>query len=584
MFLNKQEELLTLLSAEGLITDDIISEIKDEMKSGHGTFDALLVEKRAVNPEDLARLKASVYGLPYENLTEKKIGEEVLNIIPLEVAGNYQLICFDRGEGSISVGIVDPENYKAIEAIDFLANKEGFKARYFQISIASFQKALGQYKNLKTEISTALERRAHEEEEDKGKKTAKKDAGESLEVVKSAPIAKIISVIMLHAVEGRASDIHIEPVFNESRVRYRIDGILHTSLVLPRNIHNSLIARIKVLANMKLDETRVPQDGRIREVISGREIDFRVSTLPLMHEEKVVMRIFDISRGSPKLDELGFMGQGLDFILNGIKKPFGLLLVTGPTGSGKSTTLFSILNLINREGINVCTLEDPIEYNVKGANQSQVHPEVGYTFANGLRSLLRQDPDVIMVGEIRDSETAELAIHASLTGHFVLSTLHTNDALGAIPRLLDMKVEPYLLSSTLSVIVAQRLARKICEFCKVKSELPEQLEAEMRTALATLPPEYLKKILPRINLEKLEVYKGQGCPRCGGTGYAGRVAISEVLDINTQARLAILEKGNMITIEDIKKTQMYASMFVDGVLKAILGLTSIEEAIRIVRD
>ncbi len=579
-----QNPILQLLAAEGKLDQNLLAEIESEAQSGHGTIESLLIERKVVNMEDLARYKAKAFNLPYENLTEKKIEEDVLHIIPLEVAENYRLVCFDRERRTIRVGIVEPENYKAIEAIDFLAKKDALRTEFYLISPASFDAAISKYRNLNKEISSALQRRAKEEEEEAASKAGKQKEEQPIEVVKSAPIAKIISVIMRHAVEGRASDIHIEPFFNETRVRYRIDGILHTSLVLPRNIHNALIARVKVLSNMKLDETRIPQDGRIREIISNREIDFRVSTLPLMHEEKVVMRIFDVSRGAPKLEDLGFIGSGLENILKNIRKPFGLLLVTGPTGSGKSTTLFSVLNMINKEGINICTLEDPIEYFVKGANQSQVHPEVGYNFANGLRSLLRQDPDVIMVGEIRDGETAELAIHASLTGHFVLSTLHTNDSLGAIPRLIDMKVEPFLLSSTLNAIVAQRLARKICEFCKQEEVLPSNVKREFLDTIDKMDKEYIKKILPGDVMSNPVVYKGGGCPRCGGTGYSGRIAISEVLDANNAFKMSILEKGSLITMNDVRNSQMFISLYEDGIIKAMLGMTSVEEVMRVVKD
>jgi len=402
------------------------------------------------------------------------------------------------------------------------------------------------------------------------------------EITKTAPVSKIVSVIIRHAVEGQASDIHIEPAQNETRVRYRIDGILHTSLVLPKNVHSAIVGRVKVLCNLKLDETRLPQDGRVRVSINNKDIDLRVSILPLMDEEKVVMRILDMSRGAPSLTELGFIGPGLNIIMAKLKMTDGMFLVTGPTGSGKSTTLFSILNFLNKEGINIITLEDPVEYFIKGINQSQIRPEIGFTFASGLRSLLRQDPDIIMVGEIRDSETAELGIHAGLTGHFVLSTLHTNDALGAIPRFLDMKVEPFLLGSTLNIVVAQRLARKICEYCKEEDKLPQEVSDDIKKELAATPPAVIEQLLPGFDAKKIKFYRGKGCARCGSTGYLGRIALAEVIDVNDKIREFIMENKRNLTLDDLIKNQNFITMKQDGIIKVLMGLTTIEEVLRTV--
>jgi type IV pilus assembly protein PilB len=385
-------------------------------------------------------------------------------------------------------------------------------------------------------------------------------------------------------VEGGASDIHIEPLAKEARVRYRVDGILKTSLVLPRNIHSALVARIKVMANLKLDETRIPQDGRIRQVINGKEVDFRVSILPLVGEEKDVMRVLDVTKGAPTLEELGFSGPALAVIDKNIRKTNKMFLVTGPTGSGKSTTLYSILHMVNKEGVNICTLEDPVEYFIAGINQSQVKPEIGFTFAAGLRSLLRQDPDIVMVGEIRDGETAELAIHAALTGHLVLSTMHTNDAFGAIPRLLDMKVEPFLLGSTLNTVVAQRLGRKICKHCKTEDPAAPEVLEEMKKDLSLIPIELIKKELPGFDMTNFKVYRGKGCARCGNTGYSGRVAINEVIDVNEQVRNVIIDDDKNLSIEDIKKSQIFLSIKQDGLIKVLKGLTTMEEVYRVMRD
>ena len=581
--MNKQEELLNLLIKNKLISLKQLAEVKKTADFIKKSVEDILLEKNIIDIEELAKIKADVYKLPYQNLLNKKIKDHAIHTISIEVAENYKIICFERGEKIIKVGLVNPDDFKATEAINFLAKEENLQVEYYFISSLSFDNAFKLYKTLKKEVSTALETKAKIEAEEIAK--LKKIQNVELEkVIRNAPITKIVSVIIRHAVDGRASDIHIEPLQKESRVRYRIDGVLHTSLVIPRNTHSAIVARIKVLANLKLDETRIPQDGRIRLSVNGKEIDFRISILPLMGEEKVVMRILDTTRGAPSLEELGFTGRGLTIIKEGISAASGMLLVTGPTGSGKSTTLFSILNKINKEGINISTLEDPVEYFIKGINQSQVRPKIGYTFATGLRSFLRQDPDVIMVGEIRDNETAELAIHASLTGHLVLSTLHTNDAIGAIPRLLDMKVEPFLLSSTLNVVVAQRLVRKICSHCQIKCELSTDILADIKKEIGKISPDLIKEIMPDFNIDKLTFYKGKGCSRCGNSGYSGRIAMAEVLDINDKIREIIMDDNKIFRVEDVINNQKFITLKQDGIIKMLQGFTTFEEILRVAQN
>ncbi|MBU4347369.1 GspE/PulE family protein [Candidatus Parcubacteria bacterium] len=579
--MSKQIEILNLLIQENLISSEQLVKIKSQLDGGGKSIEDILLENKMINSEEFAKIKAGVFNLPYENLSEKKISEQALAVIPAEVAENYKIVCFDKSDKAIKVAVIDPDNFKAMEAVDFLAKEEKLSVEYYLVSNQSLKAAHKQYKTFGKEISSALEKRAEEEKEEL-KKTGKTEEKESTEITKSAPVSKIVSVIIRHAVEGGASDIHIEPLQNESRVRYRIDGILQTSLILPKNIHNAVIARIKVIANLKLDETRIPQDGRIRLNIEDREIDFRVSTLPLLGAEKVVMRILDVSKEAPTLEQLGFQGSGLKTILKNIKKTEGLLLVTGPTGSGKSTTLYSIINMINKEGINISTLEDPIEYQIKGANQSQAKPEIGYTFATGLRSLLRQDPDVIMVGEIRDAETAELAIHSALTGHFVLSTLHTINAVGAITRLIDMEVEPFLLGSTLNTVIAQRLGRKICLHCKVEAKIPKDYLNEIEKEIAEIPSDYLKEMIPGLDIAKLVFYKGKGCPRCNNSGYSGRLSVAEVLDINEKLQNMIIDGKSIIKMKDIKESQNFITLKQDGIIKVLQGITAMEEILRII--
>lgn len=581
--MTKQEELLTVLAQSNIITQDKIPEYLEESQTEGHKLDYVLIKKRVIDAEKLAQVKAKVYNLSYQNLSGKEIGEAVLHIIPSEVAENYQIICFDKIDKKIKVGIIDPENFKAIEAIDFLAKGKGFTVEYYLISEASFENAFQNYKSLDQELSTALETRA-KEEEDELLTIKEKDAMELEEVTKSAPVAKIVSVIIRHAIEGGASDIHIEPLFKESRVRYRIDGVLHTSLVLPRSVHAAIIARVKVMASMKLDETRKPQDGRIRMEIGGKIIDFRVSTLPLIGSEKVVMRILDTTKGAPKLEELGFEGQQLKAINDATEKTEGIILITGPTGSGKSTTIFSVLDILNKEAVNIATLEDPIEYQMKGVNQSQVKPEIGYTFATGLRSFLRQDPDIIMVGEIRDTETAELAIHAALTGHLVLTTLHTTDAPGAITRLVDMEVEAFLLGSTVIAAQAQRLARKICSHCKEEMKMPEKYLREIKEDIAIIGVDYIKELIPDFSESKMKFYHGKGCSHCGNTGYSGRLAVSEVMTITDELKDLIFEGRKHLALKDILPTQRFITVKQDGVIKTLQGITTFEEILRIMRD
>ncbi len=536
-----------------------------------------LIKSKKVSEEDIAEAKADLFNLKYAFLGDKKIPLDTLKIFSQDFAENYQMAVFNKDKQGIKVGLVDPLNLKAREAADFIAREKGFDIEYYIVSKNSFKKVIQQYGSLKTEVGEALkvaEDRFAEEN----------TQGEKIEnVIKSAPVSKMVSVILKHAVESRASDIHIEPTHGESRVRYRVDGELHTSLVLPKYIHSAIISRIKVMSNLKIDETRVPQDGRIRLEIGGNNIDFRVSTLPLYSQEKVVMRILDTSSGIATWDELGFQGKNLDLMHENIKKPNGMFLVTGPTGSGKSTTLYAALQILNKEDVNIVTLEDPVEYYLKGVNQSQVKPEVDFTFASGLRSILRQDPDIIMVGEIRDSETAELAIHASLTGHFVLSTLHTNDAFGAIPRLIDMKVEPFLLTSTLNVVLAQRLVRTICSDCREKIKIPTSLKDEAQKVFKELP----SSVVPQEykGKEKLDyMYKGKGCSRCGDTGYKGRIAIVEVLDINDEIRNIIYSGGNLSEIKKVFKKEGMLTLKQDGIIKALEGKTTIEEVVTATKD
>jgi type IV pilus assembly protein PilB len=430
---------------------------------------------------------------------------------------------------------------------------------------------------LESEVARSLEL-AKTKFEEAEKAPILKEGEKIEEVVKGAPVSQMVATIMRYAVDQGASDIHVEPHGKETRVRYRIDGVLRTVLTLPTYVHSAIVSRVKVLSNLKLDETRIPQDGRITQTFDGKTIDFRVSTLPVVDNEKVVMRILDTSVGIPTLEQLGFRAEHVEFIGKQIKLPHGLLLISGPTGSGKSTTLYTALNMLNSEGLNIVTLEDPVEYYVKGVNQSQTRPEIGYTFASGLRSLLRQDPNVIMVGEIRDKETAELAVHAGLTGHLIFSTIHTNDALGVVPRLIDLGVEPFLLAATLNAAVAQRLARRLCPNCKEPQEIAEKSRAGIIEEIKRIPARYLGG---RFDLSAPVFWNARGCSECKGGRYVGRVAIAEIIVMTLEMQRIIAAGFNPKEVREELQKQEALSLRQDAILKALEGMTTLEEVFRV---
>jgi type IV pilus assembly protein PilB len=586
MLNDKEKELLDLLVAKEIIDPAKAADLENELTESGKNLSDVLLEEKIISSEQIVAFKAEMAGMAYRDTSGIVVAEEALNVIPFEAAQNYRFACFEKNAGKISVGLVDPYNSRAIEAANFLAKEQNLQVDFFLISEENLDNIFNRYRSLQKEISTALESKAKETGE---LETIEEDKAEELleESVTSAPVARIVSVIIRHAVEEKASDIHIEPLPKETRVRYRVDGLLRTSLILPKSIHDAVVGRIKVLAKLKLDETRVPQDGRIRLLINKKEIDFRISIMPLLGEEKVVMRVLDLGRGIPTLEELGYDTHSLQIISKTIKKTFGLFLITGPTGSGKSTTLAAVLNILNREEVNIVTLEDPIEYFIKGANQSQIRPNIGYTFANGLRSILRQDPDVVMVGEIRDNESAELCVNAGLTGHFVLSTLHTNSAMDVVPRLVDMKVEPFLLASTLKSMVAQRLARRICPNCKQAIKVEPEVVKQVRAELAKVPPKILQERLKIKTVQEIDesfFYEGKGCIHCKNTGYQGRIGILEIIDVNEKIQDMILNPKEIIREEDVRASQEFTTIKEDGIIKALLGFTTLKEVYRVIQE
>jgi len=497
--------------------------------------------------------------IPSIQLKDKIIPPEALKAIPQEAALFYQFIPFAKEDGLLKIAMIDPSDITAREALKFIAQNHNFKTEIYQADKVEFQNAFKQYADLEGEVDIALKTWEQEAvaEQEQAQDTTQKVA----HLAQEAPITKMVGVILRHAVEGKASDIHIEAAEKDSRVRFRLDGDLHTSLALPKKIHAAVISRIKILSNLKLDEQRKPQDGRFRLKVGQKNIDFRVSTMPTVNGEKVVLRLLDTSLGLRELEEIGLHGKALEKVNASTKKPHGMILVTGPTGSGKSTTLYAILKILNQEAVNIITLEDPVEYWITGVNQSQIKPEIGYTFASGLRSILRQDPDVIMVGEIRDQETAELAVHAALTGHVVLSTLHTNDAVGAIPRLIDMGIEPFLLPASLNLVIAQRLIRKIgkiAEWQKAAPDIAKMIQQETgKQGIIKLP--------------KAKELKG-------------RVGIFEVLSMTTGLEKVIVDNLTDDALRKEAEHQNMTTMKQDGIIKVLKGIATLEEVLKAVEE
>ena len=504
----------------------------------------------------------------------QKIPIEVLKYIPKSSATYYRFVPLRIKDGVLEVGMLDPNNIEARDALQFIASKVNLPLKIFSIGQADFDTVVKGYEGLASEVTKALsdlDLAIQAEENDRVGTAHRAVRAEDVKIVEDAPVTKIVAVILQHASSGVASDIHIEPTGDTVRVRFRVDGVLYSSLYLPKTVHEAVVARIKILTNMKLDERRKPQDGRFSARVEGRKIDFRVSTLPTYYGEKVVIRILDPDRQLLSLEGLGLNKDNLEILRRNIKRPYGLVLITGPTGSGKTTTLYSILNEVDKEQNNVVSLEDPIEYSIPGVSQSQVQPEIQYTFANGLRTILRQDPDIIMVGEIRDSETAKLAIQAALTGHLVFSTLHTNNTAGVIPRLIDMGIDPFLIAATLVVAVAQRLVPVLCEESKEELTLEGSWGVMAEKYLANITPE----IRQRIEVPK-KVYRAKSSATCP-TGTRGRTAVFELLEMDRDFEKILLEAPTEEAIDQLARKKGFLTMKEDALLKVFAGVIPFEE-------
>jgi type IV pilus assembly protein PilB len=529
---------------------------------------------------DANSLEAKAKDLGVEHLSQPvlAIDKKILHFISEEIARQYKMISFALEDNTYKIAMAFPQDVESLNILRFLAQKEQVNIRIYLASESVISNMAGQYVGTERALNDAvLSLKNTYDETPKDKKKQDMEWG----VLQDAPIAKLVQVIVKHGVDGRASDIHIEPIDSNYRVRFRVDGMLHASLLLPLDVGRAVVARIKILSNLKIDEKRKPQDGRFRFDENNQVVDLRVSTLPVIDGEKIVLRILDKSRGMSDLSTLGLMGRNYDVLLRKIREPYGIILMTGPTGSGKSTSLYAFLSILNQEERNIVTLEDPVEYFLDGINQSQVKPEIGYTFASGLRSILRQDPNVIMVGEIRDNETAELAIHAALTGHLVLSTLHTNNALGAIPRLVDMGIEPFLLASSLQVVAAQRLVRKICSHCKEPEVFTAHIMEKVKKALTTVSIEEAQKY--HIDLQgELVFFHGKGCGECHDSGYSGRIAIHEAFEVTDRTQeIMTMKDGVEVALAKEAVTQGMATLKQDGLLKALGGLTTLAEIERV---
>ena len=579
----EESQLEEFILDSGLITQQDFDEAKKKAKEKERSIGDVLVSDGKFTEDDLRKMQAYILGIPFVNLKNQKLDFEVLSLVPEPIARSHNIVAFRKDGNTLEVAMLDTDD---LEAIDFVKKKVGLRILPRLTDNASIKHALLQYqKSLKAEFGDLIQKEVGAIETIK---EGEKDASEKdlKEMAEDLPVVRIVDTLLKHAILQNASDIHIETTEQQVIVRYRIDGILRDAMTLPKSASESITARIKVLSNLKLDEKRLPQDGRFKIELNGEKVSFRVSTLPTYYGEKTVMRLLRENVSGFTLEALGFHGEALEKIQDATKSTTGLILTTGPTGSGKTTTLYTVLDILNTPDVNISTVEDPVEYQMKRINQTQVKPDIGFTFSKGLRALVRQDPDVIMVGEIRDGETASLAINAALTGHLVLSTLHTNSAAGAVPRLLDMGAQPFLLVSTLDVVIAQRLVRRLAntkeQYFLSKKEVDSlKKTVDIDRVLVDLKKE---KIIGEdvSSWEKIPFYK----PKKTGSedGYAGRIVICEVLKVSESVKELIMKDATAGNIEKQAQEEGMLTMIEDGIFKAVQGLTTIEEVLRVVSE
>jgi type IV pilus assembly protein PilB len=565
------------LAKKGVINGSQIGDIKTRAEKDYGGDIEQVLAESGISAEKILEAKGEYLGIPIRRVNVEGMSFDVLQYISEDSALHYRFAPLELKDGVLEVGVIDPENIQAMDALQFISTKVGIPFKIFLISKTDYESILQTYKGIGSQVGKALKELGDEEnselkslsEDNLSKEIKNTKAGEEQKIVEDAPIIKIVAVILRNAIEGGASDIHIEYTGEKIKVRFRVDGVLHTTIVLPPNVYGGIVARIKILAKLRLDEKRKPQDGSFSANIDGHKIDFRVSTMPAYYGEKVVMRILDSEKGVKPLDQLGLSETNLKILREAITRPYGLILITGPTGSGKSTTLYSMMNALDKEKSNIISLEDPVEYHMPDINQSQMMPEIGYTFASGLRSILRQDPDIIMVGEIRDKETAQLAIQAALTGHLVLSTLHTNNAIGAIPRLVDMGVDPYLIAPTLIVSVAQRLARMTCPSSRKEVPMDESIKTQIEEQMKDLPDEFKFKVGEKM----YDTVPTGDCP----SGTRGRIAVFEMFKIDKEMQAVILKNPTNAAIYKVARSKGMLMMREDAMLKSLQGIIPFTE-------
>jgi len=555
------EKIYKIISKIGLIEPTVLDTARQAAKENNKDFVEFLIKQDLIKSNEIGQLIANDLHIKYVNLSKEQIDSMILNLIPEIVARKQNLIVFKRDEEGVKVAMANPFDYGMIKMIE---KKVGDKVVPYFSTEYDIKNTFSLYrKSIQQEYATNIQRHAI------------KAQGANVE---SVPVVKLVDDIFSYAYTNHASDVHIEPEDKEIKIRFRIDGILYDVLTLNKGILELIVARIKILAKLRTDESRAAQDGKIITRVEGEKVDIRVSIVPITHGEKVVMRLLSSKGKQFSLEDLGMNEKDLKIVEKAAKRPYGMILSTGPTGSGKTTTLYALIKLLNNRNINICTIEDPVEYDLEGINQIQVNPKTNLTFAQGLRSLLRQDPDIIMVGEIRDEETASIAVNSAMTGHLVLSTLHTNDAATSLPRLLDMKIEPFLVASTVNVIIAQRLLRKICMKCIVSYTLNDKEVEDLKTEIN------INKFLDTEKISDVRFYKGKGCKSCNDSGYSGRIGIFEVLEITDDIKELIMARADN---EQIKKRAIangMTTMFEDGFDKAVAGKTTLEEIFRVTKQ
>lgn len=581
-------ELNQILTKQKVVTDTALQTLSKEWSAINAKtptpWEDFLLEKKVLSEAQLLKLKSEEFNVPVVDLRNEQIPADVLNLVPEPIARRHKIISFAKTKSELSVAMVDPTD---LQTKEFMKKKTGLDVKVFLIAKTSLDFGLSKYH---TNLEGEIKHMVREGRPDDITTTTDGSLDDELKkMAEEIPIIRVVDTLLEYAVIEKASDIHIEPQENAVSVRYRIDGVLHDAMTLPKAIQAALVARIKVLSNLKIDEHRLPQDGRYKIEKEGYKFSLRISTIPIFDGEKVVIRLLDESTKAMSFEQLGFLTSQIDIVNRNIRKPHGMMLVTGPTGSGKSTSLYAILTILNTKSVNISTIEDPVEYRIVGANQMQTNTKIGLTFALGLRALLRQDPNIIMIGEIRDKETAEEAMHAAMTGHIVLSTLHTNSAAAAPPRIIDIGIEPYLIASTINAIMAQRLVRVICPDCK------ETVKIDEATAGALSKQFNMDKLFATMNREKvlehevkafkdMPFFHGKGCDKCGNTGYRGRIGIHEILENTPEIQDLIVKHATSLAIQEEAEKQGMMLMWQDGFIKAVQGITTIDEILRVTKE